>query len=161
MGNRGVIRLKDAYASWVAAVVIDSGLTRQEATDILQVHAPTLTNEEGGDWWVALSAEYGTLGILQNGTYTGLRNQVGQDGEAAVNDLFNALRHRVNELPETEPLRRGIRRDNDQRDFDNLDDDIAEIVANKTGTNIQLDAAYDAAISALEGRRSMLADRLL
>lgn len=127
-------------------------LTRGEAIDIFQARADRLTNAEGGEFLDAVAVRYAALGIINNGTYNGLRNEISNSGEAVSNDLFNALRNDIFEQPETPVVVHEIA-------LDELKEDLAGINGNlqtvrdlkQAATDRNLKDAYDAAIHYLQG----------
>lgn len=139
------------FAEFVTAAVAGSP-TRGEAIDIFKARADRLTNAEAGDFLDALAVRYASLGIINNGTYAGLRNEISNTGEAVSNDLFSALRGDVFELPEATIVINEIA-------LNELKDDVAGINANlqtvrdlkQATTDRNLKDAYDQAINYLIG----------
>ena len=83
--------LTDVFATWVAEQQLPGNVSQSEATDLLQVAAPTLTDQEGDDWFVAVATEYEMFGIIAQDTYVQLRNHV-NNNEDGANAFFSALR---------------------------------------------------------------------
>jgi len=96
-------RLQEAWAVWTADVNSPPLPSLSDATDILQGFGPTLTDQEGNDWWNAVAAEYDRLGIITGaGTYTQLRSYANSAGETVANELFASLQEdSIRKLPET------------------------------------------------------------
>ncbi len=137
------------FAEFVTLAVAGSP-TRGEAIDVFKARAARLKNAEAGAFLDAVAVKYAALGIINNGTYTGLRNEISNTGEAGSNDLFNALRGDVFELPEAAIVINEIA-------LDELKSDLAGINANlqtvrdlkQAATDRNLKDAYDAAINYL------------
>jgi hypothetical protein len=139
------------FAEFVAAAVAGTP-TRAEAIDIFQARADRLTNADAGAFLDAVAVRYAALGIINNGTYAGLRNEISNSGEVVSNDLFNALRNDIFEQPETPVVVNEIA-------LNELKEDLAGINGNlqtvrdlkQAATDRNLKDAYDAGIHYLQG----------
>lgn len=126
--------------------------TRGEAIDVFQARAARLTNAEAGDFLDAVAVKYAALGIINNGTYSGLRNEISNTGEAGSNALFGALRGDLFELPEATPVINEIA-------LNELKSDLAGVNANlqivrdlkQAATDRNLKDAHEAGVNYLLG----------
>ncbi|MGI9491223.1 MAG: hypothetical protein ACR2QF_02230 [Geminicoccaceae bacterium] len=146
--------LTDVWAVWTADVNDPPLPSLDDATDILQADAPTLTDQEGDDWWNAVAAEYDRLGIISGaGTYTQLRAEVNSSGETVSNELFISLQASITILPETSPVEIALLRQSLLDEQGQIPTDITTI---ETDRDLQSDQvlidAYNAGIETLERR---------
>lgn len=146
--------LTDVWAVWTADVNNPPLPSLSDATDILQAAGPTLTDQEGDDWWNAVAAEYDRLGIISGaGTYTQLRAEVNSSGETISNELFISLQATITLLPETAPVEIALLRQSLLDEQSQIPTDITTI---ETDRDLQTDQvlidAYNAGIAALERR---------
>jgi len=103
-------RLTDTWAVWTADVNNPPLPSLSDATDILQAAGPTITDQQGDDWWNAVAAEYDRLGIITGaGTYNQLRSYANSVGETVANELFGSLQQdSILNLAETLPIVNGL-----------------------------------------------------
>lgn len=92
--------LTDFWAIFAADVNDPPAPSLSQAADLLQIEAPTLSQQEAEDWFDAVAVEYERLDIITLPTYTQLRVSVDSD-ETAANELFKALQASITNLPET------------------------------------------------------------
>lgn len=147
--------LTNAWALWTADVNDPPLPNLDDATDILQAAGPTLTDQQGDDWWNAVAAEYDRLGIITGaGTYNQLRSYVNSAGETVANELFNSLQEdSIRKLPETAIVEVALDRESLLAEQTQIPLDITTI---ETHRDLQSDQviidALNAGIEALERR---------
>lgn len=153
------MNITEAFNDIIDAIIANGSLAKSAARDILIAVAPDLRNQEASGWIDAVAVMYADLGIINNGTWASLRNEISNEGAVTAKKLFNALGIEVGSLVETqtilvELLRRSLR---DQRDL--IPVNIASLEGFKTGEE-QLDTALDLAINALHQREQAIRDEL-
>lgn len=149
--------LTDFWATWTADVNDPPAPSQTEATDSLQLVAPTLTDQQGDDWFVAVATEYERLGIINQTTYVALRNEVSSSGEVASNDLFIALQAAILALPETTIVTTALRLESDTQEFNGIPADIVTIETARDLLSDQvLIDAYNAGIVKIQEREAEL-----
>lgn len=120
--------LTDVWAVWTADVNNPPLPSLSEATDILQAVGPTLTDQQGDDWWNAVAAEYDRLAIITGaGTYTQLRAYANSAGETVANELFKSLESSILLLPETFAVTNALDRESLLNEQAQIPIDIATI----------------------------------
>lgn len=140
--------LTDAWRAWTAEAQINPPPSLDDSTNIIQTFGSTLSDADGDAWWEAVADEYNRLGIINPPSYVGLRNYA--DGnEQGANDLFDALQSAVLLLPETRPVTDAISLQTAIDDQSAIPGNQSIIENQKTGTNQQLDDAYQIGIEAL------------
>ncbi len=138
--------ITQAYGAWAIAVNNPPAPDIDEATDILQQFAPTLSDADGNAWWDAVAATYESLGIINQPTYTQLRNEVNQAGAVAATDLFDALISRINSMPESVPVNAALQAGDTAAELAAIPDNIIAIEALKIGGVFVSDQQFDAAL---------------
>lgn len=134
-----------------AQVQLPGNISQSEATDILQVYAPTIDNTDGNAWWVAVATYLGTdLGIINPVTYVGLRNYA-DNNQTEADALFVGLQIGIEVLAESAEIITALQLEDNTNAQLGIAANIAIIEGDKTGgTNPQLDTAYDVAVAALQ-----------
>lgn len=140
--------INDAFLAMAAAMVADPALTRGDAGDIIEGFGPTMTGAEARQWIDAVAVAYESLGIINNGTYAALRNEIVNEGTTVALNLFDALLNRINALPESSPVNVAILTESNAQAKAAIPANIAALEGFK-GVNDQRDAALDVAINAL------------
>lgn len=143
--------IKEAFEAVIDAIIANNALTRAEAGDVVETFGPTMSGAAARNWLDAIAVLYQSLGIINNGTYSALRNEIVNEGATVAKSLFGALLTPVTELAETADVATAILEQERTTALGTIDANIALVQAQKTGgANEQLDDAYDQAIFWLE-----------
>lgn len=140
--------IQDAFAGLVDAIILDNALTRSQAGDVIETFGPTLPGVVARDWIDAVAAEYNRLGIINNPTWSSLRNGVITDGDVASKLLFIALLASINALPESAAVNAAVAFESNAQTKATIPANLVLLEGFKTG-DPQLDDALDVAIAAL------------
>lgn len=145
--------LSDIWQAWTAQAQINPPPSQDDATDILQTFAPTVSDADGDAWFVAVATELERLGIINQPTYVQMRNWA--DGnEAGANELFDALLLAMNNLTESAVVIEGLRvqclADQKAAINPNITEFEALRKAGSTVAEVQFNVALDQAIFALQ-----------
>jgi hypothetical protein len=151
--------LKQAYADFVDAVIANPTLTAAEAVAPIIAAGPTLDQPTVLTWFTALAAGYNAIGVLAGSTLIDLRDEIVSEGAPVSKNLFNALGERVNELPETTPVRNEIRRKDLQDKLALVPGYATAFEAAKTGEPI-FDTSVNGALLTLETQNQNMQNEL-
>lgn len=124
------------WEKFIDLAIINPPPDQDEATDVLQVDAPTLTDAEGDAFFVMVAQVYQDLGITAQNTYIALRNEVDQAGKTASVLVFDVIAEHVMVQPETAPLATGL-------DSEAVDVEILQIPTDITTIETQRDLETD------------------
>jgi hypothetical protein len=131
--------------------------SQDDATDGLQVRAPTLTDQEGDDWFVAVATLYNDLGIINNATYLSLRGEVNSTGEAGSNQLFDALIQGIVNLTETPVVADALVLEFNTQALAQIPTSISTLETDRDAqSDPDLTVAYNEAIASLRAREEEL-----
>lgn len=110
--------------------------TQDQATDVLQVLAPSLTDTEGDAFFVAVAQIYNDLGITSQNTYIALRNEINTAGETASMLVYDTIVNTILSLPEVSPLFQTL-------GLKSMQDEVAQIPTDITTIETHRDAQTD------------------
>lgn len=96
--------IADVYQGGVDAVIADNTLNRAGFVDAMQLVVTGISNAEGVAYVDALAVEYERLGIINNPTYSSLRNEIINEGAVTTLVQFESLATVLNALPEASPI---------------------------------------------------------
>lgn len=142
--------IQDFWPKFTAEVQLPGNVSQDEATDLLQVDAPILTDQEGDDWYVAIATYYASVDIITQPTYVQLRNHV-NNNEAGANTLFAGLNEAMQGLPESVVVEAAFRLEDDARLLALIPGWITVIEGQRDAVTEQLNKdAYTEAITFLQ-----------
>lgn len=138
--------------------------SQTDATDLLQVDGPSITDTEGDAFFVAIATLYNDLGLAAAATYLSMRGEINQEGEAASNAVFDILKDRAADLSDVLPVLTGLQEGFWNREIVQIDADILQIETDRdlksTSTEQALIDAYNEGIAVLNARKDLLNDFL-
>lgn len=150
----------DAYEAVCDAVVLDPGISRNDAGVIVEGFGPTMAGAEARDWLNAIALEYFGLGIVATpGSFARWKDEIVIVGTATSINLFDALLSRINSLSETIPVNDAITIESLTQELATIPTNILALEGFKTG-DAQLDAALDIAINSLLARANEINQQL-
>lgn len=147
--------IADAYGAMVDAWVADPTLNRNDSGVIIEGFGSTMSGSSARQWIDAVAVEYSSLGIINNGTFSSLRNSAVADGAVASKNLFDALISRINALAESSPVNDAILLQSNAAEKAKIPGNIVLMESFKNG-DPQLDGALDLGIAALHARDAQL-----
>lgn len=134
--------IRAAFAAVIDAWIADPALTRADAGAVVEGFGPTMTGGNARQWLDAVAVLYESLGVINNATYSSMRNSAIADGDVKAKALFDALFVPVGELLETEPVADAILIQSNIDGLATIDSNILLLQGFKTGgVNQQLDDA--------------------
>lgn len=143
--------IQDFWPKFTAEVQLPGNLSQEDATNLLQIDAPTLTDQEGDDWFVAVATYYASVDIITQPTYVQLRNHV-NNNEQGANDLFAGLNQVLQNLPESTVVEAALVLQDDARLLSLIPGWITTLETQRDAGTVTEDlnrAAYDEAITFL------------
>jgi hypothetical protein len=140
--------LSTAYKAFVTAAIADPTLSRGDAGAIIEAFGPIMSGSQSRQWLDAVATLYESLGIINNPTYSSLRNEVVNEGQTVSEALFNSMSAGVAALAETVPVNAAITQQGWVDQLATIDSNVLVMENYKTGSE-QLNTALDVGISAL------------
>lgn len=150
----------DAWAAGIDAVIADNTLNRGGFADAIRTVATLSNNGETTDWIDAIAVAFEGIGIINNPTYSALRNEIVNEGAVVARGQFDALSTLVNGLPETAPINLGLRKVDLRAERDEVDVSITTMVAFKVGQTRQVKDALQLGIDRLREYKQSVKDEL-
>lgn len=114
----------EVFRAGIDAVFANNALTGMEFNDAMRtVITNNFSNQEAADWRDAIATEYNRLGLINNPTYSSLRNQgiLNAPTEQDAEELFSALSGVINAIPETSPVASAARLQDLRAERDTID----------------------------------------
>ena len=154
--------LQDAWDAMVDAIIADNSLSRGDAGAVIEGFGPEMRGADARNWIDAVAVEYNRLGIINNTTYSNLRNShIVADGAAAAKALFMALNSAILALAETAVVNNAIIRQDLSEQLAEITTSQATINGFKTGATPQVLRALDDADAFLVRRRAEIESQLV
>ena len=120
--------IKDYLLTWITFVIANPTTTRAQSVNHLQLVA-NVTNAEAIAWFDALAVFFESVGVINNRTYSNMRNDVVAEGALVSQALYSALFQAMRELPETAVIGFAIRSFERDRRVVEITTDIQQVRA--------------------------------
>jgi len=149
-----------AFEAFVDAAIADPTLSKGDAADLITPFGANISGPEARAWLDAIAVGYETIGVLNNGTYSAMRNEIVAEGKTVSMALFAALAATINLLPETFPISEGIQILYLREERDQIDGNIVTMQGLKVGQNRQVREALQLGVDQLRGYKESVKDQL-
>lgn len=150
----------DAWQAGIDAVIADNSLNRGGFADAIRTVATLSNNGETTDWIDAIATAWEGIGIINNPTYSSLRNEIINEGALIARGQFDALQTLVNGLPASGPINIGLRKILLRDERDQVDTNITTLQGFKAGQNNQVRDAISIGIDRLREYKQAVKDEL-
>ena len=150
----------DAWQAGIDAVIADNTTSKGDFADAVRTVATINSNAEVTVWIDEIAMAWNGVGIINNPTYSSLRNEIINEGAVVARAQFEALLTLVNSLPSSLPINADMLKLELREERDQVDGNIVTLQGLKAGQNKQVRDAINLGIDQLREYKQGVITRL-
>jgi len=150
----------DAWQAGIDAAIADNSISKGDFADAIRTVAVLSSNAEVTTWIDEIAIGWEGVGIINNPTFSSLRNEIVNEGALVARAQFEALLTLVNALPSTLPINADLEKVELRAERDQVDGNIVTLQDLKVGQNRQVKEAINLGINNLREYKESIRDRL-